>query len=100
MAFFAAVFFVVVFLAAAFVAVVSSADSSAGDAEAFLAAAVVTFLAVEVAARVRLRWGPCWAEAWGVDPDVLEDTNYLSCRLRGAARPVHVKSRVPIVTRA
>ena len=48
---------------------------------------------VEVAARVRPRGVPCWADAWGVDPDVLEDTNYLSSRVMGAAEPVVVKCR-------
>lgn len=57
--------------------------SSAGAvflAAAFLVEAEVTFLAVEVAARVR--------PGWGEVPDVLEDTNYLSSRVdgRGEAR--------------
>jgi hypothetical protein len=68
-----------------------------GFLAAFLALAFTVVREPDVAAEACAAWEETSSE---LVRDVLEDKKYLSCRLRGAARPGHVKSRSPIVTRA
>jgi hypothetical protein len=92
----ASALFVVAFFAGAFAADLLAVDldgvffAGAFLAAAFFAAAFTVVREPDAAAETRAVWVETSAERVR---DVLEDTNYLSCRLRGAARPGHVKSR-------